>query len=155
MTEKGAGSGQGAALVVSGVVRKTAIITAVGLAGAVALQATLWPDLPFWTVPAGVVFGGVLGVVNFRWLAAAVERVYLRQGASGALSQVAAAVITVLKLSTIFVVIFVAIKWSVVNIFGLVAGLTFCFLAILWQGLSVMNAGPEGQNDRLGTGGGS
>jgi hypothetical protein len=133
------------------VVRKAAIVTAVGLAGAVALQVTLWPDLPFWTVPAGVVFGSVLGVVNFRWLAAAVERVYLRQGATGALSQAAAAVITVLKLSAIFVVIFLAIKWNLVNIFGLVAGLTCCFLAILWQGMTVMTAGPEGRQVRPGS----
>jgi hypothetical protein len=130
------------------VARKAAIITAVGLAGAVALQVTLWPGLPFWTVPAGVVFGSILGAVNFRWLAVAVERVYLRQGTTGAVSNFAAAVITVLKLSTIFIVIFAVVKWNLVNIFGLVAGLTFCFLAILWQGMTVMSGAPEGRKDR-------
>jgi len=144
MAESGTSTRQSAAIVVSGVVRKAAVITAVGLAGAVALQLTLWPDLPFWTVPAGIVLGSGIGAVNFRWLAAAVERVYLRQGTTSALSQVAAAVITVLKLSTIFVVIFVVIKGNLVNIYGLVAGLTFCVLAILWQGMTVMSGGPEG-----------
>lgn len=148
MAESRPGTTQSAAIVVSGVVRKAAVITAVGLAGAIALQVTLWPGIPFWTVPAGVVFGSVLGVINFRWLAVAVERVYLRQGTTGALSQVAAAVITVLKLSTIFIVIFVAITWSLVNIIGLVAGLTFCFLAILWQGMTVMSGEPEERKGR-------
>lgn len=146
MAESGTGIEQGAKAVISGVMKKAAVITAAGLAGAIALQVTLWPGLPFWTVPAGVVFGSVLGVVNFRWLAVAVERVYLRQGANSAVSNVAAAFITVLKLSLIFVVIFIVIKWNVVNIIGLVAGLTFCFMAILWQGMAAMTAGPEGRS---------
>jgi hypothetical protein len=143
------GSGTGVAptarAIVDGVVKKAAIITMVCLLGAVVLQAALWPDMPFWRIPGGVLFGSAIGVLNFRWLALAVERVYLKRGTTGALSSVAAAIITVLKLSAIFIAIFLVIKWQLVNIFGLVAGLSCCFLAILWQGMTVMTAGSQGE----------
>jgi len=40
----------------------------------------------------------------------AIERVYLRKGASSILANIAAAVVNVLKLSAIFIVLFVVIK---------------------------------------------
>jgi hypothetical protein len=129
--------------VVQGVTRKTAVLAVIGAAASAGLQSVLWPSLPVWSLPAGVLFGGALGAANFRWLALAVERVYLRKGSSGALSTVAAVIINVLKLSAIFIVLFIVIKKELVNIFGLVAGLSLCFLAILWQGFSVMADGPE------------
>jgi hypothetical protein len=138
MDGSGADVGPTARAIVDGVVKKAALITLAGLVGAVVLQVTLWPHLPFWPVPAGVLFGSAIGVLNFRWLALAVERVYLKRGTTDAVSSVAAAFITVLKLSAIFIAIFIVIKWHLVNIFGLVAGLSCCFLAILWQGMSVM-----------------
>ena len=140
---------QSAGMVVRGVMRKTAALAVIGAAAAAGLQSVLWPALPFWTVPAGVLFGGALGAVNFRWLALAVERVYLRQGSSGALSTIAAVIINVLKLSAIFVVLFIVIKKDLMNIFGLVAGLSLCFLAILWQGFGVLadNAAPPADRE--------
>jgi hypothetical protein len=89
-------------------------------------------------VSAGVLSGAALGVINFRWLAYAVERVYLRQGTTGLLANVAAAAINVLKLSAIFIVLFVVIKNQWVHLAGLVIGLTICFGAILWQGYGLV-----------------
>lgn len=43
-----------------------------------------------------------------------------------------------LKLTAIFVILFIVIKWQLLNVFGLVGGLSLCFLAILWQGLTMM-----------------
>ena len=148
-TDNAATAAQSAHAVVRGVTKKTAILALAGAAGAAGLQSVLWPDLAFWVIPGGVLFGGILGAVNFRWLALAVERVYLREGSSGVLSTIAAVVINVLKLSAIFVVLFVVIKKDLVNIFGLVAGLSLCFLAILWQGFGVMadNAAPAGDRE--------
>ena len=112
--------------------------------GAVAgagLQTVLWPTLAFWAVPLGVVFGAVLGALNFRWLAGAVQRVYLRKGTTGPLATLAAVVINVLKLSAIFVVLFIVIKKDLLNIFAVLAGLSLCFLAILWQGFTALAEG--------------
>ncbi|MDH4163209.1 MAG: hypothetical protein OEW15_11055 [Nitrospirota bacterium] len=127
--------------VVTGVTRKTALLTAAGAVAALALQLTIRPDLPVWVMPAGVTVGGALGAVNFRWLAYAVERVYLKQGSTSLLSNIAAAIISILKLSVIFIVLFIVIKWNVVHLLGLVSGLSLCFLAILWQGFGVLTDG--------------
>ena len=78
------------------------------------------------------------GFLNFRWLAIAVQRVYLRQGATPGISNLAAVIISILKLSIIFIILFVVIKWQLLHVFGLVAGLSLCFLAIIWQGATVL-----------------
>jgi len=139
-----------ATAVAMGVAKKTAILTGIGTLAAVAVQMTAWPGLSLWNVPAGILIGGGLGVLNFRWLAYAVERVYLRQGTSSLLANIAAAGINVLKLSAIFVVLFVVIKNQWVHVVGLVLGLTCCFGAILWQGYGLVAGLKEdqGQADR-------
>jgi len=92
----------------------------------------------WWFVPASILFGGALGLLNFRWLAIAVERVYLRKAATSAVASLAAAIISILKLASIFIILFVVMKWHLVHIFGLVGGLSLCFLAILWEGATLM-----------------
>ena len=124
--------------VAAGVAKKTAILAVGGMVAVVAVQMTAWPGRPLLPVPAGVIFGAALGLVNFRWLAFAVERVYLREGSTGLLANVAAVVINVLKLSSIFIVLFVVIKNQWVHLAGLVIGLTLCFGAILWQGYGLV-----------------
>ena len=138
MTGKDATVEHSATVVATGVAKKAAVLTGFCTAAAVAVQMTAWPGLSPWTVPAGVLVGGGLGVLNFRWLAYAVERVYLRQGTSSLLANIAAAVVNVLKLSAIFVVLFVVIKNQWVHLVGLVLGLTCCFGAILWQGYGLV-----------------
>jgi ATP synthase I subunit len=124
--------------IIKGVAKKTALLT-VGAAAAV-LVYTLLQDAGqrWWLLPASVLFGGALGLLNFRWLATAVERVYLRKGATPGLSSLAAAVISILKLSLIFIILFMVIKWQVLHIFGMVAGLSLSFLAIVWEGAKLM-----------------
>lgn len=124
--------------VAAGVARKTAILAVAGIIAAAVVQMTAWPGTAVWPVSAGVLSGAALGVINFRWLAYAVERVYLRQGTTGLLANVAAAAINVLKLSAIFIVLFVVIKNQWVHLAGLVIGLTICFGAILWQGYGLV-----------------
>jgi hypothetical protein len=136
-----------ASAVAAGVAKKTAVLAGIGIVAAVAVQMTAWPGYPLWPVPAGVVFGAALGLVNFRWLAYAVERVYLRQGTTGALANVAAAAINVLKLSAIFIVLFVVIKNQWVHLAGLVIGLTLSFGAIIWQGYGLL-AGLKEQKEQ-------
>jgi hypothetical protein len=136
-----------ASAVAAGVAKKTAVLAGIGIVAAIAVQMTAWPGYPLWPVPAGVVFGAALGLVNFRWLAYAVERVYLRQGTTGALANVAAVAINVLKLSTIFIVLFVVIKNQWVHLAGLVIGLTLSFGAIIWQGYGLL-AGLKEQKEQ-------
>ena len=138
-----------AAAVAAGVAKKTGLLAAAAVIAAAAIQMTAWPGTGVLHVAAGVLFGAALGAVNFRWLAYAVERVYLRQGTTGPLANVAAAAITVLKLSAIFVILFVVIKNRWVHLIGLVIGLTACFAAVLWQGYGLV-AGLKEQQERPG-----
>jgi hypothetical protein len=34
--------------------------------------------------------------------------------------------------------LFIVIKWHLVHVFGLVIGLSLCFLAIIWEGAHMM-----------------
>ena len=124
--------------IVQSVVKKTLMLSAGAIAGVVLYSVLVAADRHWWLIPASILFGAALGLVNFRWLAVAVERVYLRKGSTPGLSTIAAAFINILKLAAIFVVLFIVIKWRFLNVFGLVGGLSLCFFAILWQGLTLM-----------------
>ncbi len=131
---------QAVAVILKGVAKKTAIT--VSIAASAALVFSLVREAgQWWFLPASILFGGILGFLNFRWLAIAVQRVYLRQGATPGISNLAAAIISILKLSIIFIILFIVIKWRILHVFGLVAGLSFCFLAIIWEGATVMKDG--------------
>ncbi len=129
---------QSVAGIIRGVTKKAALIVLFAAASAIAFNLVQHPERRWWFLPAGILFGGALGLLNFRWLAVAVQRFYLRKGATPGLSNLAAVIISVLKLSAIFIILFVVIKWQLVHVFGLVGGLSLCFLAILWEGAAVM-----------------
>ena len=129
---------QAAGDIVQSVAKKTLMLSACAIGVVVLYNVLVAADRRWWLIPASILFGAALGLVNFRWLAVAVERVYLRKGATPGLSTIAAAIINILKLAAIFVVLFIVIKWQFLNVFGLVGGLSLCFFAILWQGLTLM-----------------
>jgi hypothetical protein len=126
------------ARILNAVTRKTVLLVLPVTVAALTYAVVQQGGERWWFVPASILFGGALGLLNFRWLAIAVERVYLRKGATAVFSSLAAAIIGVLKLALIFIILFVVMKWHLVNIFGLVGGLTLCFLAILWEGATLM-----------------
>jgi ATP synthase I subunit len=130
---------QAIAGIIKGVAKKTALLTIAAAAAALAYALFQDPGQPWWPLPASVLFGGALGLLNFRWLATAVERVYLRKGATPGLSSLAAIVISILKLSLIFIILFMVIKWRLLHVFGMVGGLSLSFLAIVWEGAKLMN----------------
>ncbi len=132
--------------VVKGVAKKTAVLVALGAATFLGIAFFSASGQRWWLLPLSILFGGALGLLNFRWLAIAVERVYLRPGATPGLSNMAAVIINVLKLSVIFIVLFVVIKWQLLHVFGLVGGLSLCFLAILWEGATLMRHNLEGSD---------
>ena len=124
--------------IVKGVALKTALLVSVAVAGILVFSFFQETEQRWWFLPASVLFGGVLGLLNFRWLAIAVERVYLRKGAVPAVSNIAASLINILKLSLIFIILFIVIKWQLLHVFALVGGLSLCFLAIIWEGATLM-----------------
>jgi hypothetical protein len=123
--------------IIKGVTAKTAFIV-LGAAAASSAFNLIQHALQWWFLPFSILCGGILGLLNFRWLAISVERLYLRKGATPGFSSAAALVISGLKLTLIFVILFVVIRWQLVHIFGLVGGLSLCFLAILWEGVTLM-----------------
>ncbi len=125
------------------VAKKTAVLAGLAAFGVLAVDLLQGPGQRPWFLPVSILFGGGLGLVNFRWLATAVERLYLRKRATALTSNIAAMVISVLKLFAIFIVLFIVIKWSLFHIFGMVTGLSLCFLAILWEGFVVMGRREE------------
>ena len=129
--------------IIKGVAWKTALIVSAVSAGILVFGLLRNTTQPWWLLPASVLFGGALGLLNFRWLAVSVQRVYLRQGATAVGSNLAAVIISLLKLSLIFIILFIIIKWQLLHIFGLVGGLSLCFLAILWEGATMMTQIPH------------
>lgn len=136
MTDEVAVRKQAVEKILKGVAIKTALIVSVLAAASSVFSFTTGNR--WWYLPLSVFFGGVLGFLNFRWLAIAVQKVYLRQGATPGTSNFAAVIISILKLSLIFVILFIVIKWQLLHVFGLVAGLSFCFLAIIWEGATTL-----------------
>jgi hypothetical protein len=92
----------------------------------------------WWFMPGSILFGGGLGLLNFRWLAFAVERKLSKRITPSGSSNPAIMIMNGFKLSAIFIVLFVVIKWQLLNIFGLVIGLSLCFLAVIWDGLTLI-----------------
>jgi hypothetical protein len=139
MTEQTSDRRRVVAAIVRGVTIKTAVIDLAAAAAAIAYVLSIQQPAERWWFPAaGILFGGALGVLNFRWLAVSVERFYLRPGATPGVSNLLALVISGIKLTLIFVVLFIVIKWRLVHVFGLIIGLSVCFLAILWEGARIM-----------------
>ncbi len=123
------------------VAKKTALLVMPVGAGAIVLGMKQGAGQRWWFLPGGILAGAALGLINFRWLAMSVERFYVRKDASPAAAKVVGVVISFLKLSAIFIVLFVIIKWEVLHILGLVAGLSLCFVAIIWEGLTALARG--------------
>ena len=124
--------------IIKSVTQKTALAVGIGVAAVLVYTVTQQKG-QWWFMPGGVLFGGALGLLNFRWLAFAIERKLLKRIQPAGPSNPAIIILNVLKLAAIFIVLFVVIKWQMVNIFGLVVGLSLCFLAIVWEGLTVMS----------------
>ncbi len=127
-----------AAAITGRVMIKTSI-----LAGAAALLSLVYflalsPSPKPWSVSVGILFGAALGLLNFRWLARAVERLYLKKGTHPAVSITAAEILHLLKLVVVFIILFIVIKFQIVHLLGLIIGISLCFIAILWEGLMAM-----------------
>lgn len=124
--------------IIKSMTTKTALLVGIGVIAALAYTLTRSSG-QWWSIPSGLLFGGSLGLLNFRWLAFAVERKLAKRIQSAGPANPALVLLNLLKLSAIFIVLFVVIKWQLVNIFGLVIGLTLSFLAVIWEGLTIIS----------------
>jgi hypothetical protein len=132
MTDQTGIGDEAVAAIIKGVTWKTALIVFIAVL-LVLVGGNAWH--PWWIMPVSILFGGALGLLNFRFLAITVQQVYLRKGAPAGLSKFAGMIISMLKLSAIFAVLFIVVKFQVLHILGTVAGFSLCFLAILWEGV--------------------
>jgi hypothetical protein len=128
-----------ASTITKGVAKKSALLAAFALPAVIAIGLLQGPGggRP-WFLAASVLFGGALGLVNFRWLAMAVQQLYHGKGAAPTVSNIFSTIVSVFKLSVIFIVLFLVIKGNVFSPVGLAAGLSLSFLAIVWEGLVIM-----------------
>ena len=55
--------------ILKGVAKKTALIVSLAAAAALVYAIVLGSDHRWWFLPASILFGGALGLLNFRWLA--------------------------------------------------------------------------------------
>lgn len=125
------------AAIIKGVTWKTALIVFIAVL-LILVGGNAWQ--PWWIMPVSILFGGALGLLNFRFLASTVQQVYLRKGVPAGLSKFAGMIISMLKLSAIFAVLFIIVKFRVLHILGTVAGFSLCFLAILWEGVLLVKS---------------
>ena len=80
----------------------------------------------------GLVSGWLIGIVNLRQLA---KNIHNFLGSTGARFKIV--FLSILRLSVLFVAIFLLIYEQIVNIFGLITGFTVVFIFIIIEGLRI------------------
>jgi hypothetical protein len=139
MTDEAQARHQTATAIIRSLTIKTGLIVGIAASAALVFLLVRNNGEHWWSIPASMLFGGALGMLNFRWLTFTIERMMARKEGSLKPSGPVATVVNGLKLVAIFIVIFVVIRWQLVDIFGLIIGLSLCFLAIIWEGLTLVN----------------
>ncbi len=125
MEKKGNGGDKAPRLVDLGVVERNAVILTLVLV----LGSLLFRSL---AVSLGVGLGGFLALLNYFWLKKFVQNLLMLSG--GRVSKTVAA-LYVLKYLITGAVIFGAIKYRLVNVFGLLAGLLVVIISVTLEGL--------------------
>ena len=141
MTDEAEVRRQAVAAILAGVAKKTALDRFPGAAAALACFVVRGDGalvVASRSASCSAVFWGcsTSGGLQSPWSGSTSGRAQRRE-----LSNLAAVIISILKLSLIFIILFIVIKWQLLHVFGLVAGLSLCFLAILWQGATMMKQG--------------
>ena len=101
---------------------------------------------PWWLLPVSVL-GGLLGLLNFRWLAIAVQRVYLRQVQRRRGSNIATVIISLLETSRSISIIPSSSSSGSYSRSSRLVGFA-CFRAILWAGVNDDTQTPMAGNSK-------
>ncbi len=132
-----------AGAVVARVAKKTALLALVS--AVVSLFFFMPEGAEAWrSFLAGILAGAGLGVLNFRWLALIVEKVYTKQVGVSPARRIMSWPLNILKLSAIFIILYVLIRHRSVHLTGLVTGLSISFISILWEGLTALSRDRRG-----------
>lgn len=131
--------------IVARVAAKTSVLASIA-AVIVLVFLLLRNEERWWSFPLGIIIGGALSILNFRWLAFIVERIYTKKDRPSALPRILDWPLNILKLSAIFIILYVVIKYKLIHVIGLVSGLTISFIAILWEGFSAMSRMEKGSD---------
>jgi hypothetical protein len=110
--------------ILKGVIQKSIIIL---LPSAILSAFLEWKKLPF-----SIIVGGILGILNLRGLVRGVEGFI---GSKGLTFKIL--FFSMIRLSILFTMILVLLWLRVVNVLGLLFGLTIVFILILIEGLRV------------------
>jgi hypothetical protein len=89
-------------------------------------------------VPLGIVFGWLLGIVNFRQLSRNIRGLI---GAEKATLRLV--IMSMTRLIAVMIIIALLIFYRVVNVFGLLFGFTVVFVLILSEGTRLSKTGKE------------
>jgi len=92
-------------------------------------------------VPLGIIFGWLLGIVNFRQLSRNINGLIGAEKATMRLM-----IMSMTRLLAVMIFIAVLVFYRVVNIFGLLFGFTVVFVLILAEGSRLSRAGREGRS---------
>ncbi len=84
----------------------------------------------------GILAGGLAGIINFRSIVRSVKAI-IGNIEPGSLSRPTGKLIffSILRLTLLFIVLFILISKRLVNVFGILAGFTVVFLVIIREGL--------------------
>ncbi len=85
--------------------------------------------MEWWRLPAGVLAGGLLALINFRGLVRGVRGLL---GGGGAMGRMI--FLSQFRLVLLFVVLGLIVYLKLVNIFGILAGFTIVFAVVLVEG---------------------
>jgi len=80
----------------------------------------------------GLISGWLIGIINLRQLA---KNIHNFLGSTGARFKIIS--LSILRLSILFIAIFLLVYEKIVNIFGLLAGFTVVFIFVIIEGLKV------------------
>lgn len=93
-------------------------------------------------LPAGIIAGGLLGLINLRGLAWGVEGLFRPSGAKGRMI-----FFSLFRLFMLFSALSVLVYLRVVNIFGILTGLTCVFTLLIVEGLRYAKSLQEEERD--------
>lgn len=83
-------------------------------------------------LPAGIIAGGLFGILNLRGLVRGVEGFIGSKGLTGKV-----VFMSMIRLLILFMAIFILLWFKIVNVLGLFFGFTVIFILILTEGIKV------------------
>jgi hypothetical protein len=127
------GTDSGHYVSVTGIERKSWALTAVLVLGSLFFHSA--------TVTAGAALGALLALLNFKWLCGFAGRLIRNRRPPNWL-----AFLYAIKYLVMGLAIFTVLKYDLVNVFAILAGVSVIFVAICWEGAAHQTRMREGED---------